>query len=143
MRPRVSLAVLALAVGALALNAHAWVLSINSKEDAKGDFKTEEFHSAKPENGCFNLAQQMIDRGVFSFQYCTTPIWRCSLTFHSEKNCDGYLLGETSAGKSWDKFGVSEAGSKMKSFQIVGCITIPIPGKIKLPYFDVYDLGNC
>lgn len=110
----------------------AWTFTVNNKNNFCG--KQRGYYSARGDNQCYNLAPE-VDAKVHSFVWCSMPYTRCSITMHSERGCNGKILGSATAAYPtiWEKKTVSAAGSKMRSFKIQGCF---LPGKS-------LDVTNC
>ena len=137
------LSVLILLVAYLQVSS-AWVLQVTGKkEKAKLVPYKENFHSRKAENGCYNFSEDITDKGVASFRFCTIQMYMCEIKFFSGQYCTGKALGHNGGrGYSWHKSRVSDKGSKMKSFRISGCILDDIPG-LSHGKFDKWVLRDC
>ncbi|KAF9974377.1 hypothetical protein BGZ73_002228 [Actinomortierella ambigua] len=110
--------------------AQAWSFDVWTKTGYKG--KRRSFYDLRAGNNCYNLPSDVSGK-VHSFTFCSMAWTRCSITIHSKTGCNGSILGSATAALPrtyWKKSSTSAAGSKMKSFRISGCKSIPIAGNL-------------
>ncbi|KAF9163927.1 hypothetical protein DFQ27_002697 [Actinomortierella ambigua] len=108
----------------------AWSFDVWTSANYRG--KRRSFYDLRAGNNCFSLPSD-VSAKVHSFKFCSMAWTRCSITIHSNPGCTGSILGSATAAApraEWHKKTVSSAGSKMKSFRISGCKSIPIAGNL-------------
>jgi hypothetical protein len=120
------------ALCALFVATQAWTFTVFNKDNYCGQKRG--YFSSRADVGCYNLASE-VEANAQSFVWCSMPFTRCSITMHSERGCNGKILGSATAAYPtiWEKPNVSAAGNKMRSFRIQGCY---LPAKL-------LDVTNC
>ncbi|KAF9902265.1 hypothetical protein EC991_005085 [Linnemannia zychae] len=110
----------------LAVAVNAWSFTVWTEDDRGGKYR--HYYDLMAGNNCFNLDSAITKERVGSFSFCSMAWTRCSVTIHSEANCNGNELGRATAAEPagrWYNRSTSLKGSYMKSFRIQGCKQVP------------------
>ncbi|KAF9579665.1 hypothetical protein BGW38_003982 [Lunasporangiospora selenospora] len=115
----------------LAVAANAWSFTVWTEDNRAG--KHRYYFDVKAGNNCFNFDSEITRERVGSFSFCSMAWTRCTVSIHSEPNCNGENLGSATAAEPigrWYKASTSSKGSYMKSFRIQGCKGVPELGNL-------------
>ncbi|KAK3818259.1 MAG: hypothetical protein JOS17DRAFT_820258 [Linnemannia elongata] len=115
----------------LAVAVNAWSFTVWTEDDRAGKYR--HYYDLKAQNNCFNIDNDITNERIGSFSFCSMAWTRCSISLHSQPNCNGDNLGSATAAEPadrWYKRSTSLKGSYMKSFRIQGCKGLPEIGSL-------------